>query len=338
MAELRVRALEAQEWPQWDAFVAGHPHGTLFQTTEWLGRLAGRLVVLALEQEPGGPILGGLPLLHNRRFRVEGYHPPALTAYMGPLVEPGDSDKEDVRRSAYQLGVQRLLGAVPRAGHVDFLLHPDQTNALPYLWNGYTTDLGYTNVISGTVEEFLQRMSYGHRKRLRRLQRLQEAGQVELLELEDPTELFSLLEATMRTKRFRYDMDAIRRLFTPDGYQVFWKAVKVQAEGEPLACALSAFDAGTYYSLVGGVSRTGNSDLANAHLLCFDYMIRQALESGRRFDFCGSSLPGVDHFNRRYGGRLLPRIRVQKSRSLLMSALRAAKQLRQEWRPPVLVE
>lgn len=338
MTKQTVRVLDADEWPRWDAFVSAHPQGTLFQTTAWLSRLEGELSILALEGPEEGRLIGGLALLRNRRFWVAGYHPPTLTPYMGPLVTPGESDKEDVGRNAYQQGVQLLLAALPRAGHVDFLLHPEQTNILPYLWNGFSVELGYTNFIEGSVEDFLQRMSYGHRKRLRRLQRMQEAGQVELVELQDPRELFGLLEATMRTKHFRYDIEAIRRLFTPDCYQQTWKAVKVQAEGQPLACALSAFDAHTCYSLVGGVSRTGNSDLANSHLLCFDYMIRHALESGRRFDFCGSSLPGVDHFNRRYGGRLMPRIRVLKSRSPLMSLLRIGKQLLTERKAAVVVD
>jgi CelD/BcsL family acetyltransferase involved in cellulose biosynthesis len=332
-----TRWLEPEEWYRWDALVSEHPHGTLFQSSSWLSRLPGTLSVLVWEEE--GRLLGGVPILRNRRFRMEGVHPPALTPYMGPLImSPTDGEKAHARRSVYQQGVQVLLGALPPVGHLDFLLHPGQTNLLPYLWNGFSVDVGYTNVLEGSYEDFLSQMSYGHRKKLRRLQRMQEAGHIQMVELDNPLELMPLLEATMRTKFFRYDVDAIARLFTLDNHRKSWQAVKAVADGKALACALCAFDTRSYYSLVGGVSREGNSDLSNAHLLCFDHMIRLALESSRRFDFCGSSLPGVDHFNRRYGGELQPRLRVLKSRSLMMSLLRVGKMIRHERKPWTVVD
>jgi hypothetical protein len=221
---------------------------------------------------------------------------------------------------------------------VDFLLHPGQTNVLPYLWNGFNTEIGYTNILSGSVEEFHRCLSYSHRKRLNRLLRMQEGGLVEVVELDDPRELDSLLHATMLKKRFRIDQSAVGRLITIDGCGTLWKAVKVQADGQALGCMLVAIDARAYYGLLAGVSRKGEGELANAQLLCYDYLVGQALESGRFFDFCGSSLPGVDQFNRRYGTRLLPRIRVLKSRSLLMSTLRIGRQLHLERRPAQVVE
>lgn len=332
MPDLICRPLSEEDWNRWDEFALAHPHGTVFHTTDWLRGLPGRLEVHVLQEEGTEIVAGGAAFVRNRRFGVRGIHPPTLTPYTAPLIAVSAEDKEDAQRAQYQLGLQILLQRAALAGHVDFLLHPLEGNALPYLWHGYSTEIGYTNFIDGNPDDYLQRLSYGHRKRMRRLLRMCEAGDVQVDEVRDPTTVFPLLRATMDTKKFAYDLESIQRLFAAEGHDVRWRGTLVSASGEPHACALYAFDARSVYSLVGGVSRSGNSDLANSHLLCFDAMIRFALENGRRFDFCGSSLPGVDHFNRRYGGRLVPRIRVQKSTSLRMFALRTAKALLTERR------
>jgi hypothetical protein len=58
--------------------------------------------------------------------------------------------------------------------------------------------------------------------------------------------------------------------------------------------------------------------------------IEFALTSGRKFDFEGSMLQGVETFYRLLGGKQVSVYRVQKSPSLIYSIIRAANQIRND--------
>lgn len=96
-SDLRIVEIDAQSDPRWEAFVAGHPDGSVFHHPAWLRVLAQRRNVrrlcLACEDH-SGRIRGILPLLETPGFWLN-FGPQALrrrlsslprTPYAGPLA------------------------------------------------------------------------------------------------------------------------------------------------------------------------------------------------------------------------------------------------------------
>lgn len=124
--QLRVVEIDPWEDPRWGAFVIGHPYGTIYHHPAWLKALEReyrqRAVFLACE-DPGGVLLGILPLLYTRGLPMSGNHVvtgPRLsslprTPLAGPLtVDPGVTKvlmQEAMRRVAAEPCVRLQIKA-----------------------------------------------------------------------------------------------------------------------------------------------------------------------------------------------------------------------------------
>jgi hypothetical protein len=118
---VKLRAVEINPWedPRWEAFVAGHPDGTIYHHPTWLKALEReykqRTAFLACE-DPDGAVLGILPLLYTRGFPFRGKSPNAgprlsslpRTPMAGPLSVDAEATSELLREA------RRRAAADPR--------------------------------------------------------------------------------------------------------------------------------------------------------------------------------------------------------------------------------
>src|SRR5579863_3529907 len=125
---VKLRVVEINPWEdsRWEAFVTGHPDGTIYHHPAWLKALEReykqRAVFLACE-DPDGNLLGILPLLYTRGLPLSGNRPltgPRLsslprTPLAGPLtVDPvvtAELLREAVRRATAEPRIRMQIKA-----------------------------------------------------------------------------------------------------------------------------------------------------------------------------------------------------------------------------------
>jgi hypothetical protein len=102
----------------------------------------------------------------------------------------------------------RILAESPQMGMYDYLLPPEYTDVIPFLWNGFDASVGYTYQIGpAPVEQWQSEMTKSHRKDLRRAQKAMEElnGTIEVDG--SPEEFFGIVMNTVVSKNFRFGMD-----------------------------------------------------------------------------------------------------------------------------------
>ncbi len=199
----------------------------------------------------------------------------------------------------------------------DYIMPPEVTDVMPFLWNGFDTLVGYTYQVPVTeAQQWASSMSSSHRRDLRKAWDLieQTGGRIEQTsEFDEAYELFS---DTFETKEFklRSNRESLERWWQSvvchDAGTIY---VAREADGRPVCATLLLLDRQCSYYLASGIrkdARHGPLNLWSRALI--DRMIRESHESGLTFDFEGSILPGVERFFRGWGGRCVPKYRVVK--------------------------
>ncbi len=332
MKGLSVERLDEGSFQLWDGFVAGAPHGTLFHSTAWLRRIRDEVQVLVV-RDGEGSILVGAALVRTSRLGLSGFHIPTSTPRFGPLVGALPSTTPAGRLSDYVHLLGLLLDGLPRCGHYDFKLPPEETNVLPYLWRGYEASVAYTHVVTGTLDSFRAGLHRKQRSELGKLLEREQAGDVVVGHSPDLDRFLPLLEATAERGGFRFQSDTIRALFPLDGYDRWWRLYFVgPAGGDPVLGQVVVWDDRTVFNLLGGMTRRGPTNLKYANLLMVDRAAALAFSASRRLDLVGSLLPGVAEFYRLLGLEPVPQYRVQRTPSLPHFLARAAGAYRRQWR------
>ncbi len=311
-----TEVLAEAQYAQWDAFVLKAKGGTIFHTSWFLRGWTEDLRIIVL-RDAQGQIEAGIPLTEFRFLGTKAARRPPWTAYNGPLVA-SSSKGHAVGRASDEKGLMlRLLAQSPELGMYDYILHPAYTDVMPFLWNGFDTNVGYTYQIPpSAVEQWQRAMASSHRRDLRKAHDMLKelGGNVETtMDLE---EFFPLLDNTFNTKK--YEIQADRSTVCR-----WWKAVTEHqagtiylargADSRAVCATMLIYDHVCSYYLASGIcaeARRGPMNLWSRVLI--DCMIRDSHSRGLTFDFEGSALPGVEHFFRGWGGQCVPRYRVVK--------------------------
>ena len=336
-ARTAFEILPESQHGRWDEFVLNCPRGSAFQTTWWYRAWGVSPVVQVLRGDDGG-ISAGICYAVGRRFGTRATVRPPCTAGNGPVFNPCQEEGRYKENTHAKQMALLAIHSLPKLGFYDLRLRPVDTDVMPYLWNGFDTQVGYTYVIPASQkDDWMEGASKTTRKELRRaIREVAEQGyQIE----ENPAaaDMLPLIQDTINAKDFRIDRLAER-------FADWWQAIRDHQVGcgyllrdkvgTPMAADILIWDRRTAYSILGGI-RTDMRKDSRVVTILLERMIREAHGRGLDFDFEGSSLPGVERFMRSFGGELRPMIRVVKIRSPITYALwhthRFFKQHRRPW-------
>ncbi len=256
----------------------------------------------------------GMPRALNL-FGVKGLTKPPLTPINGPIFRacsrPG-------RPSIYSHAKKEILcslQSLPRLDFYDFHLWRFCNDLMPFMWNGFETQVLYTYVIkANSAESWRSNMSKKTRRFLKDARREADREGYSGIITDAPfCDMDLPFQETMKTKKF--EVAQYSRL------PKWWEAVRNKnsgksylindRDGKPVCAAIMVWDNRTAYSLVGGMNSTIRRD-SHINMLIFERMINDALGMGLDFDFEGSSLMGVERFYRGWGGELKPCFRAIK--------------------------
>lgn len=306
--------LPAGEHAEWDEFVLSHSRGSAFHTTWWYGTW-GLTPEVRVLRGADRRIQAGICYAVGRRFGTRAMIRPPCTPGNGPVFIDTPETGNYRRITHAKEMAQIVLCSLPRLGFYDLRLRPNDTDVMPYLWNGFDTEVGYTFVIPASARDtWMEGTSKTTRKELRRGARdLVEDG-LQIEENPEAPAMLPLILDTIRTKGFRIDRIEER-------FGAWWQAIRRSGlgqayllrdrDGNAMATDILVWDRHTAYSVLGGI-RADLRKGSRAGTILLERMIRDAHGRGLDFDFEGSALPGVERFMRSFGGELRPMIRAVK--------------------------
>jgi len=313
--QCETSVLKPSQYSQWDELVSRSPQGTVFHYSWWLEASGCEFEILGyLDSE--GRLQAGIPLPRRRRASLVLFHSPnLLTPYLGPVFACSPTMKEYAKLGLMRNVGEKLALAIRGFDSFDYTLGPAAPDLQGFLWAGFQAELYYTFVIdSGTSPEgVLARMSDGHRGTISKAERYG-------IRVETGDNLDGFLDLHRKTFHHQglempYDDSLIRRLFLAArsrGCATTYLATG--PEGGHAAGLLVVSDARTCYQLAAGTDHArGSSGGGN---LAEWQAIRDALESGRAYDFEGSALRGVERHYRFWGATPRPCWRLRNWKSL----------------------
>lgn len=330
--------LPADQHRAWDEFVLAHPNGSAFQATWWYRAWAMEPTVKVL-RDSQGQITAGICYATGRRFGTRAMVRPPCTAGNGPVfTAPPNEGHYRTITHAKEMALL-AIHSLPQLGFYDIRLRPADTDVMPYLWNGFETQVGYTYVIPlSQKDQWVEAAAKSTRKEIRRaLRDVPEQG-YRIEENPAASAMLPLIQDTINAKGFRVGKLEQR-------FAAWWQAVLDHQtgcgfllrdkEGNAMAADILIWDQHTAYSILGGI-RADLRKGSRVGTILLERMISEAHRRGLDFDFEGSALPGVERFMRSFGGELRPMYRVYKLKSPVTFALwqthRYLTQHRKPWR------
>ncbi len=328
MEEWTVNRLTSDEYDSWNQYVRSHPEGSINHTSDWLAAFGNDLYVYTLLDETHR-ICGGIALVKTKRYGIGGFHGLPYTALIGPLITPSTRTPRGTAHTDDLQMVQRLLTSLPKVGSYDFTV-PGTTDMLPYIWNGFQTDVRYHYIAEGTYDEFMGGMAKKKKQNLKQALREVEAGNL-IVEPATPENIVEMLCETRDMTGFNVPVETMQKVFR---FQPKYDCVKTYAvrdsERHLLAMSYVLYTDTISSGVVSAVSNKYRNSKNFANLIVYHAMIKDALDSGRKYNFSGSVMPGIEGFFRLLGATPYPVYRVQKATNPIWFAMRAFKRFQEE--------
>lgn len=274
-----------------------HHHLPLFFQPWWLDAVCFNSSTwnVAISYNKNKEIDGVLPYCITHKMGASFIVHPQLTPFLGPWIKPKPHNNLHKKYSYEQKIIQQLLNQIPPTATTYFKMAPSLPNWLPFQWNTYKTKPYIDQFIPQQTEEVL----YNNLKKDTKYAIRKAQANVDIILEDNPQLFYEIQQHTFKRQQLQ----------TPFSYEFFLRIyntcqqhqqgqlyfAKDKQTGEYLSAAYLCWDHDTAYALATGT--TANGRKSNANTLLKWVRIQWAMNNGKNFSFCGSSLPGVFALN-----------------------------------------
>lgn len=296
----------------------------VFQNPFWLSALSGGKFDSYLCWYRGEELIGLFNVIRTSKMRVNGLHIPPFTHTFAPIIANCLSNK------VYYKVIDDLLLLLSKENVVDLKMSIRHTNILPYRWNGYQCNVLANYVIENDFDAYMGQLNKNKKREYNKLVSLIDSGELEILNEVDEKDFLSLFTKTSERSGFKANLTALSELLrNRENFPSKLLAVRSKKYGL-ISIGFFPYDDKTVYNVINASLRVDDAILKTVNLILLIEGIKFALDSDRVFDFEGSMLQGVSSFYELMGGEQVPVYRISKSKSLVFSALRAIKQIKDD--------
>ena len=298
----------------------------VFSRPSWLDAVCGpdNWGVALVESE--GKVIGSMPFFKQSAGRDIHIVRPPLTQCMGPYIKLSHDLTQSKQLSVERQVMDELISQLPPFGYFQQYFHRSVTNSLPFYWSGFSQSLRYTYVIEGMNYEDYERkvLPKSRRKRINRAKRLG----VNVFESKDIDLFYEINKKTFDRKGLSipYSKELVRRIYENNNSSHCVKIYIAEFKRKPVAASFLVADQLAVYYLMGGVDTENElpSDLSAMDLLIIQG-IKDALDSGKAFDFEGSMMETVEKYFRSFGATQCQYFEISKTNSKLLKLKRFVK-------------
>lgn len=303
-----IQAGESQ-YDAWDAFIASHPHGTIYHSSNWILEGAPESSGLLIAQNPQGETIGGFAYTLNTNRGLRRILKPTLSARFGPLVAP---DLPDAHKS---LVYDAIFRALPRHDLIGLATTDTHEAAIMQSVLGASERRYPTNlkVLPSTPDELLASYNSNIRRNIR--QALAEGGKfAEQADVDTAYDLFQGAYIT-RGDAPRFSRSQLHEVV--DELSIFGSVALPgvnDQNGVLVAALLLFYDQKRAFYVVSGTDRDALG--GNAGALLVHFALRFAQDRGLLFDFNGSSIEGINGFFRKFNPDPAEVVHLRAAKSL----------------------
>ena len=309
----------------WHKLIVSSMNGTLFHEAWWYTAW-GMEPSVHLVTDCDNTLTGGIAYAVGRRFSCSAIIRPPLTARVGPVITKPRLAGRHAVNTQIKNALLSTIARLPKVGTYDFSLGPEDTDIMPFLWNGFDTLVGYTYRIPCLeATKWRGETSKTQRWQLRKAAKDAVADGLTVDTEPNFDEVVTLLRQTAKDKGYERSF----KRYQPQLPQ-WWSHVMAQnagrayvlrdAAGAALSVTVMVWDHRNAYYIAGGIRKDVRKG-SFFNVLLIQQMIEDAHSMRLDFDFEGSVLPGVERFFRSWGGELCPLYRLVKLRSILPFAV-----------------
>ena len=262
-------------------------------------------------------IIGAMPYATGLRFGMKVINQPALTPRLGPWLLPGEG-KTGTKLANEQKIMQSLIHQLPPFDHFTQTWNTDQTNWLPFYWNGFNQTTQYTYVLPQLDDA--DALWSGLDGAIRTV--CKKGTDRFKLTVRDDLSVDALIALHWMTLQRRgisakYSKDYIRRLDAACAKRNCRKIfIVVNEEGRHCAGTYIVWDANSAYGLLNGVDpemrNTGALTLGKWEAVKFSAQVSQ------KFDFVGNMNETIEPSVRGFGAMQMPIFSISKTPSRLL--------------------
>jgi hypothetical protein len=261
----------------------------------------------------GSAVVGRLPFVIRKRLGFTELRMPPFTHVLGPVVDPGPG-KYQTQLSRRLSIIRGLIDQLPEFDYFKQAVDSSIADGLAFQDRGFRVSMNYTFEIdcSDDLEQIWNAMHFKARQHIRRAE---EKFSVE--SVADPNEFLHFYMENLERKRrttfieFGTFPDAFAESRARDCGEILsarWP------DGKPAAMVYLVWGHGTMYYLLSTRAHD-QGDNGSINLLIWS-AIQRAHQRGLVFDLDGVSTSGTARFLSGFGGRLKPRMIVERAGSV----------------------
>ena len=289
----------------WNGFVTDSPQGTIFSSTWYLDFLNVNYRILQVK-DVDGSILAGIVLAKNK---INTYSNPMLDKYLGVLLRFEEVLTHKKKSNQYKV-LDLLSKELKEYKSFDYYFHPDFKNWIPFYWNNYAQETRYTYRLKLKLDideiqkQFHSNLKNDIKNSIKQGVLIDEnIGFEAFYEVINKTFLRQGSKSPFIESELSNFINSLRKFEKFVSFGAYDKNKKLIA-----VCGL-VYDEKSAYFLLNGIDIDYQVRGANA------LMILEAIKYFKEkkiplFDFEGSMLPGVEPFYRKFGGELVPYMRI----------------------------
>lgn len=295
---------------QWNTFVENSPQGYIYHYTWYLDAVCPnwKAIIVKNSQE----WLAVMPLNIQKKWGISYIFQPMLTQFLGILFTPQNDSKPVKYLSDKKEWVNEIIARIPDKVKIfNYNFSPYFDYPLPFYWKKYTllTRYNYELDLTQGIDKIIENLQPRTRRYIRQVEREQEI----IVQNSTDIEKF-IVEQKKNQRKFINDrLSSIVAVLYQKAYTQ-GRAILLTAHSKDkmLTGTLFMQHKESWISLYGSLKNHSESQTKATEILLWK-AIKIATENGaKRFDFEGSMIEGVEHFCRKFGGKPVPYLNIQK--------------------------
>lgn len=265
--------------------------------------------VLLVEDEKG-VIQGTLTYYIKKKFGINYITQPQLTQHNGVWIRQND-DREFKRLGKEHSVMTMLIDQLEKlpVAYYRQAFSPKIKNWLPFYWKGYLQTTCYTYILDcSDYQNVFENLDKTCRKRVRK-----SSSEAIIYESNDIEKFYSLQCKVFKRQNLKnpYSLEFIKRLYEICKEHDCVKLIFAKDAEDNIYCTnFVVWDNSYIYLLMSGIDSKYRQ--FNYNYALTDYLIRLANLQGKKLDFEGSMLKGVEEYNRKFNAIQTPYFNISK--------------------------
>ncbi len=239
---------------------------------------------------------------------------PYFTPYQGPWLIHKTISKRYKLYYEEEIAIDGLIKELPHFSRFQVNCHPDIANGLPFYWNGFKVEVGYTYILQNLADKEL--LFSGFRSSIKR--NIKKSRNIVDVAVNNSEDLFQAVTWTYsRQSKNVPGNEVMNRIVRTAIERGFGKVFSAHdKEGNLHAALFVVWDNVRAYYLMGGGHPLYRKSGAMAYLMW--NAINFVSDKVKSFDFEGSMVQPIEHFFKGFGAERVPYLRVHKYNSKII--------------------